>query len=380
MSNEYDANFEQMAEEQDRQDILLARLEIIDGPTMLTTHYEEPRYLWNEILPDAGLCVCAASKAAGKTLLLLQLADAIAKGKPFLGVPSTPAKVLFLELELSKRRTTQRLAKMGIVPVKNLSFAFHWEPGSAGLQDLADYIKVQGTRLVIVDVLQMLWPVGADSNSYQDSYSVLAPLRQMANQLGCMLILVTHRRKAETVDYIDSVIGSTGIAANADVILTLNRPRGEREAVLSIDGNDIESRKITIRFDTNPLGFQKSDADPAELSQGIERREILDAIRDLGRTAKPGQIAEKLGKKQPNVSQLCRKLVEEGILTSTKFGVYTLLNTTHSDDSSDSSKQTDNGTMRTISGMRSYLPRNDVNTGNEITQSLLGMEVQSSKM
>lgn len=337
MRNDFDTTLEQMAKEQDRQDSLLARLEIIDGPTMLTTHYEEPRYLWNEILPDAGLCVFAASKAVGKTLLLLQLADAIAKGKPFLGVPSTPTKVLFLELELSKRRTTQRLAKMGIVPTKNLSFTFHWEPGSTGLQDLAYYIKVKGTRLVIVDVLQLLWPIGADANSYQDSYSVLAPLRQMANRLGCMLILVTHRRKAETVDYIDSVIGSTGIAANADVVLTLDRQRGKSEAVLSIDGNDIESRKIAIRFDTNPLGFQKSDIDPAEISQGIERRAIINVIRELGGKAKPGQIAERLGKKQPNITQLCGKLVKEGILTSSGYGVYTLLNTTHSDDSSDSS-------------------------------------------
>lgn len=324
MSNDYDVNFERMAKEKDRKDSLLEKLEIIDGPTMLTTHYEEPRYLWNEILPDAGLCVFAASKAAGKTLLLLQLADAIANGQPFLGVPSTPAKVLFLELELSQRRTAQRLAKMGIVPAKNLSFAFHSEPGDSGLQTLAAFIEEKEPRLVIVDVLQMLWPMDADSNSYQDTYSVLAPLRQMANRLRCMLILVTHFRKAGTVDYLDSVIGSTGIVSNADVIMTMNRPRGESEAVLSIDGNDIECRKIALHFDTNPLGFQKSDADLTELSQGMERRAIVNVIRELGGKAKPGQIAERLGKKQPNITQLCGKLVKEGILTSSGYGVYTL--------------------------------------------------------
>lgn len=338
MSSDYDANFKSMVEEKNYKDSFLEKLEIIDGPTILTTHYEEPRYLWNEILPDAGLCVFAASKAAGKTLLLLQLVDAISKGKPFLGVSSTPAKVLFLELELSQRRTAQRLAKMGIVPVKNLSFAFRLAPGAIGLQILAAFIEEKKPRLVIVDVLQMLWPMDADSNSYQDTYSVLAPLRQMANRLHCMLILVTHFRKAVTVDYLDAVIGSTGIVSNADVIMTMNRPRGKSEAVLFIDGNDIERREITLHFNTNPLGFQKSDADPTELSQGMERRAIVNVIRELGGKAKPGQIAERLGKKQPNVTQLCGKLVKEGILTSSGYGVYTLLNTTHSDDSSDSSK------------------------------------------
>lgn len=59
----------------------LAKLEIVSGASFLTTHYEEPKYLWQGVLPDAGLAICAASKAPGKTLLLLQLADAISRGR-----------------------------------------------------------------------------------------------------------------------------------------------------------------------------------------------------------------------------------------------------------------------------------------------------------
>lgn len=316
--------YEQIEAESKRQE-RLSRLEIVDGQTLLQTHYEEPRYLWDEILPDAGLAVCAASKAAGKTLLLLQLADAISKGLPFLSVDTVPSRVLFLELELSQRRTAQRLAKMGITPNNNLQFAFRWQQGAPGLQDLADYIEEHSVKLVVVDVMQLLWPTDRDNNSYQDSYTFLAPLRQTANQLGCMILLVTHLRKQASTDYIDSVMGSTGIVANADVVFSLMRTRGESEAVLSIDGNDVESSKIALRFDTNPLGFQKSDADPALAGQTQERKEIAQAITDLGGQARISEIVEKTGKSQPNVSKLVRKLVEAGMLTTVKTGTYALI-------------------------------------------------------
>ncbi|GAB6275592.1 MAG: hypothetical protein SAMD01599839_01320 [Rectinema sp.] len=302
----------------------LSRLEIVDGTTLLQTHYEEPRYLWDGILPDAGLAVCAALKAAGKTLLLLQMADAIAKGLPFLSVDSTPAKVLFLELELSQRRTAQRLSKMGITPNNNLQFAFKWQQGAPGLQDLADFIEEHSIKLAVVDVMQLLWPTDRDNNSYQDAYAFLAPLRQMANRLGVMILLVTHLRKQASTDYIDSVMGSTGIVANADVVLSLMRTRGESEAVLSIDGNDIESSKIALRFDTNPLGFQKSGADPAMAGQTQERKEIVQAISDLGGQAKTGEIAKALGKSTRDVSMLLRKLKDQGLIVSTGYGKYSL--------------------------------------------------------
>jgi len=49
-----------------------------------------------------------------------------------------------------------------------------------------------------------------------------------------------------------------------------------------------------------------------------------DAIRDLNGTAKPGQIAERLGKERSNVGHLMAKMAESGILTSIATGTYSL--------------------------------------------------------
>jgi hypothetical protein len=130
----------------------------------------------------------------------------------------------------------------------------------------------------------------------------------------------------ESADYLDGVIGSVGISANADVVFSLIRTRGEKEAVLHIDGNDIESRKIALCFNTDPLGFSLSDATPEEIGLSPERREIMDAIRELGGTAKPGQVATALGKDRSNVGHLMQAMAELGILKTIGTGKYTINN------------------------------------------------------
>jgi RecA-family ATPase len=312
------------AEERARKE-RLAKLKLVNGTELFKTHYEEPKYLWQGVLPDAGLAICAASKASGKTLLLLQLADAIARGREFLGIPTTESKVLFIELELSQRRTEQRLSKMGIVPGANIDFSFEWQTGAEGLQALADAIEAQGYRLVVVDVLQLLWPIEADANSYQDVYSVLAPLRQLANDLGVMIMLVTHRRKMETADYLDGVMGSVAMQANADVLLTLIRNRGEENAVLFIDGNDIEAQKLALDFCTDPLGYRLSTASPEELRQTPERRRLIEYLREHGGHGRTSEIATALGIDDSTVSRLLRRLADNGLIVRTQYGEYTLL-------------------------------------------------------
>jgi RecA-family ATPase len=324
MSDDFEALVEQQKSEDLARKERLAIIHITSGIELMGKKFPEQRYLWNSLLPDAGLAVMAASKAAGKTLLLLQLAAAITKGRDFLGFPTKLTKTLFIELELSDHRTQQRLLKMGIVPDGMLHFAFKWITGNEGLAMIADTIKEYGYGLVIVDVMQMLWPMTADSNSYQETYEVLSPLRQMANDLGVMIILVTHRRKMQADDYLDGVIGSVGIAANADVVFSLIRTRGEKEAVLHIDGNDIESKKIALCFNSDPLGFNIGKVSPEEMGLTPERREILKAIRQQGGKARTHEIAMAIGKKDDNTTHQLDNLESRGLLVKSGYGEWSV--------------------------------------------------------
>lgn len=365
MRDEYMEAFEKSAKVQARKDELLSKVEVVQGPSLLMKHYEEPRYLWNGILPESGICVMAGDKACGKTLFLLQMVHAISRGEPFMGVPATPTRAHFLELELSQRRTAQRLKLMGIVPSDNLSFSFKWEKGEIGIETLTAFIEREKIRLLVVDVMQNLWPTNADSNNYQDTYRILAPIRQMANELGCLILLVTHRRKnKESDDYLDAVIGSVGIAGNADVVLNIMRERGNENAVLMADGNDIERREISMKFISNPLGFQLSDMNPLEAMLTPERRQIFDYLREHGPST-TREIATGLKKKDSNVSHLLSKLSDDALVVSTEYGKHSLVKSIPSETGSKSNQSiqspiADAGSLNTFTTLNGHIGGEDM--------------------
>lgn len=290
--------------------------------SILATEYEPVRFLVPGILPDTGIVCLAASKAAGKTWALLQMGTAVAVGGiAFSRLRCEGARVLFLELELSERRLRERFGKMLISDLPGFDVATAWRTGSEGIADIETAIKARGYGLVIIDVLARLWPRGADMNDYGSVYSILGPLRDMANRLGVCIVLATHTRKAEAEDAIDQVMGSVGIVGTADVVLALRRARGSEDAILRADGNDIESREYVLRFGSEPMGFVITDADPGESKLSPERRAVLEALRSM-EEAKAVELAPIVAKDPDTVSKALRALASAGLAEVVRFGVY----------------------------------------------------------
>lgn len=303
------------------------KLGIVSGTKLMQTAFPPPRFLWGDVLPDSGLTVLGAKKGLGKTLLLLQLAGAISRGRSFMGLDTTLTKCLFCELEMSPRIMQSRLRKMGEVPNDNFDFLYVCGQGTEGLQAILEAVALNLYGLVIIDVVQRLWPPECDPNDYQATYGFLGPLRAKAHEMGVQIILVSHVKKGEVVDFVDGIIGSTAIVGNCDVVMSLTRTRGEDEATLNITGNDIEGKKLALRFQSDPLGFVLSDASPDEIALTPERREVLGAIRALGGTARPGQVATELGKDRSNVGHLMQAMESIGVLKVVGTGIYSLKNT-----------------------------------------------------
>ncbi len=302
-----------------------AKMQVVNGAELAKRTYPEPRWLWDKIIPDSGLALLLAGKALGKTIFAIQLSDAISRGRPLFGIATAErTKTLFVEVEMNEARTMQRLRFMGISVHDYISYAWDTPIGEDGLRSLTARIIQDQYKFVVIDVLQAFWPRKYDSNNYQDAYDLLLPLRQLANSLQCLILMITHARKADSDDWGDATIGSTGIKGNCDVILRIVRARGADEAILKISGNVGEDREISLQFIRNPLSFVISDVSPAEIGQTQERREILDAIRELGGTARPGQVAEILGKERSNISHTMQKMARIELLDVIAHGVYSI--------------------------------------------------------
>lgn len=310
--------------------------EIKSGRDIMHGEYPDPSYLVEKMIPDVGVGLMVGPKAAGKTQALLSIAAGVSVGGYALGgLVCTYGRVLYLQLELSERRVHERLNRMSIENMDNVDFAHQWPTGPDGLAAIEAAVKQNGYSLVIIDTLAKVWTSGQDMDGYKDSYNVMGPLREVANRLGITILCGHHRRKAAAEDEIDSVMGSTGIAANADVILILKRARGTDDGSLLIEGNDVPSDQLALRFDRDSTEWFVTDADPKEASQTPERRDILRYLREHG-SAKSGMIAEAVGKSPSNTSNLLKRMKDEGLLISHGYGIWGVPKSTR--ESSESSE------------------------------------------
>ncbi len=116
---------------------------------LLNTEFPEPEYIVQGLLP-AGLSSLGGRPKIGKSLLALQLAYAVASGKPFLGIKTSQRSVCYLALEDSPRRLKSRNNLQGnfgeIVP---LTFEMKWDTFKAGGKESLLYIMRE--ELVRID-------------------------------------------------------------------------------------------------------------------------------------------------------------------------------------------------------------------------------------
>ena len=74
-------------------------------------------------------------------------------------------------------------------------------------------------------------------------------LRDLAHELGILIVLVHHNRKAADADFLNEISGSNGLAAAADTILVIRRDRAAADAVLHVTGRDVEEQELALSFD-----------------------------------------------------------------------------------------------------------------------------------
>ena len=301
---------------------------------ILNGEYPPPRYLVEGVVPDTGVVLLAGKKAVGKTQAALSMAAGIATGGYALGrLRCERASVLYIQLELSERRIHERLRRMRIDSLDGLDFGSDWPVGIQAVEAIERAVKRDGYGAVFVDVLQKIWPQGRDVNHYGDAYNSMGPLRELANRLCIAIIVCTHTRKATGEDILDSVMGSTGITGNADVVAIIDTTRGTGEGSLSVHGNDVQSMEVAMRFDHDTTEWIITDADPLEIQQTPERRAIIDYLREHGPSS-TGEIAEHLQKTVQATSNLLRKMTELGLILQTSYGSYAIdrVDTQHEGD------------------------------------------------
>ena len=169
-------------------------------------------------------------------------------------IPCEPGDVFYIDMENGVRRIQRRMKQLypdarnqpDLSRLRWVSEAPHLDKGF--LEALEDWRgKTDNPRLVVIDVLQRVKPVGkGNRNAYEFDYSALVPLQKWATEHGISVLVLHHTRKGGAEDPLEALNGSNGLSACADTTLVLNRD--QNGITLYVRGRDVEEKETAMKF------------------------------------------------------------------------------------------------------------------------------------
>jgi len=230
-----------------------------------------------------GLTLFVGASKIGKSWFMLQLCCAVAMGTDFLGRKTERGPVLYLALEDSQRRISERMKKLALPAPDSLKIWTRPTRADDTLFPLIDNFLAENAdaRLIVVDTLQKVRGVSHGGvNIYEADYAFMGRLQEFAGQRRIAVVLVHHFSKLKGRDLddpFDRVSGSTGLTGAADSTLLLFRKRGETEATLTFTGRDIHGPDLKLRLTEN-MHWCLCSAEESERA-AYERQPVVKALR-----------------------------------------------------------------------------------------------------
>ena len=212
---------------------------------------------------------------AGKTLFILALLKAASQGETFLGYPLAQM-ASWLISEQSENSLAPQLRTLHIGEDENISVALwrhqpEYDTPEAFAQAVYDEFIQAKVRpsIIVIDTLSTFIDL-KDSNDYSQVQTQLAPVIQLAQNIGAMegtATLLTHHSRKSGGDGADGVLGSRKVAAIVDTLLKLTiKPNSDGRRKLSIQsrfgigdlGDDVE---ITLELPAGEYRLVNTGAD-----------------------------------------------------------------------------------------------------------------------
>ncbi|QOJ00577.1 MAG: AAA family ATPase [Phycisphaeraceae bacterium] len=184
-----------------------------------------------------------ASPKTGKSWLVLDLAIAVATGRPWLGrFPTVAGDVLIIDNELHGETSANRIPKvakargLGTDEFADKVFIRNLRGGLQDIVSLGPYfraIEPGRFRLIVLDAFYRFLPAGMDENANADMASLYNHIDRYAADLACAFVLIHHSSKGnqsgKSVTDVGAGAGSQSRATDAHLVL---RPHEEPDVVV----------------------------------------------------------------------------------------------------------------------------------------------------
>lgn len=300
----------------------------ITAAELITKELPEPKWAVRNIITE-GLNILAAKPKMGKSINALNTGVSITTvGKALGSIEVEQGTVIYLALEDTERRLQSRLKRMipgGAPGLEKLHLFTRWpRMEQGGLEALEEEIqKHPDLRLVIIDTYAKFKPPGKKTNStlYDDDYKVGSDIKDLADKYSISILIIHHQRKMPSEDIMDTFSGTLGLTAAADTLLVLQRTTGKTDAVLHINGRDVEPGEYALKFESSTLSWQLL-GDVKEIKSTELRQTVFDGIKNSDGVVTIPELVESTGLEYKVIQRQLEELLKDGSISKPERGKY----------------------------------------------------------
>jgi hypothetical protein len=165
--------------------------------------------------------------------------------------------------------------------------------------------------LVVIDTLVQSTRLD-DWNDYGKTSRAINEFRRLAIEYGCHVLLIHHNSKNREANGEQALLGSTGISASVDTVLTLSCRSGSESTVISSErlryGRKLEGQELCLDPSTGQIKLGESEA--GLMSESLEEQ-IISILLGESFPLVQDEIREKTGRKAEAVSAALKRLTEQ---------------------------------------------------------------------
>jgi hypothetical protein len=238
-----------------------------------------PPELVGQVLHQGSKLIVGGSSKSFKTWALTDLAVSVATGTPWLGLPTQPGKVLYVNLEIQAVFFQRRIREVAAAKHVDLTRRLEiWNlRGFANdyrtlIPRIRNRIRDAGHALVVLDPTYKLLGA-ADENSATDVAALLNAVESVAVTSGAAVAMAGHFAKGNAAqkEAIDRISGSGVFARDPDSLITFTRHEEEGAFAVEFTLRNLPPvAPFVVRWEW-PMFHRAAELDPARLKQNAGR-------------------------------------------------------------------------------------------------------------
>ena len=274
-------------------------------------------WVWDEILPQGAASLLVAKPKVGKSNVAVNLSVAVSRGLPFFNRPTSQGRVGYIFMDGGMNEIAEVFTRFGVRSDDLIVLHSGAVPEQASVW-LIEMVDKLNLSLVVVDTLQRFFRF-KNLNDYSEVTNVMESLLSGIAARSCHVLFVHHAKK-DSVDALDSAVGSTALRGLCYSFIHYRRlPASEQRVIMSDQRSGKNLPDMAVQFDwrTGWLVLNGS-ADDAEARDAASKIRELLAVTDGAMTE--DQIKSAVQMRAISVSRALRDMHRKNEVERTGVG------------------------------------------------------------